>query len=300
MIQVLDLVKSFDGFKALDGLNMTVPDGAIYGLVGPNGAGKSTVLRHITGVWRQDGGDVLVDGERVYENAAVKARIASIPDEFYYFLSASTKDMAGFYRGFYPRFDAARYAALRDVFTTVDEKQSIRRLSKGMQKQAAFWLALCCRPDILVLDEPVDGLDPVMRRQVWGLLMGDVAEHGTTVLVSSHNLRELEDVCDHVGILNHGKVLVERSLSDLQENLVKMQIVFQEKVLPPLPDDMEVLNISQVGRIHTLIIRGSAVEVTNRLAVYAPILMEALPLTLEEIFMYELGGEDYAVRDIVL
>ena len=300
MIQVLDLVKSFDGFKALDGLNMTVPDGAIYGLVGPNGAGKSTVLRHITGVWRQDGGDVLVDGERVYENAAVKARIASIPDEFYYFLSASTKDMAGFYRGFYPRFDAARYAALRDVFTTVDEKQSIRRLSKGMQKQAAFWLALCCRPDILVLDEPVDGLDPVMRRQVWGLLMGDVAEHGTTVLVSSHNLRELEDVCDHVGILNHGKVLVERSLSDLQENLVKMQIVFQEKVLPPLPDDMEILNISQVGRIHTLIIRGSAVEVTNRLAVYAPILMEALPLTLEEIFIYELGGEDYAVRDIVL
>ncbi|MCQ4865814.1 ABC transporter ATP-binding protein [Pseudoflavonifractor phocaeensis] len=300
MIQVLDLVKSFDGFKALDGLNMTVPDGAIYGLVGPNGAGKSTVLRHITGVWRQDGGDVLVDGERVYENAAVKARIASIPDEFYYFLSASTKDMAGFYRGFYPRFDAARYAALRDVFTTVDEKQSIRRLSKGMQKQAAFWLALCCRPDILVLDEPVDGLDPVMRRQVWGLLMGDVAEYGTTVLVSSHNLRELEDVCDHVGILNHGKVLVERSLSDLQENLVKMQIVFQEKVLPPLPDDMEILNISQVGRIHTLIIRGSAVEVTNRLAVYAPILMEALPLTLEEIFIYELGGEDYAVRDIVL
>ena len=300
MIQVLDLVKSFDGFKALDGLNMSVPDGAIYGLVGPNGAGKSTVLRHITGVWRQDAGDVLVDGERVYENAAVKARIASIPDEFYYFLSASTKDMAGFYRGFYPRFDAARYAALRDVFTTVDEKQSIRRLSKGMQKQAAFWLALCCRPDILVLDEPVDGLDPVMRRQVWGLLMGDVAEYGTTVLVSSHNLRELEDVCDHVGILNHGKVLVERSLSDLQENLVKMQIVFQEKVLPPLPDDMEVLNISQVGRIHTLIIRGSAVEVTNRLAVYAPILMEALPLTLEEIFIYELGGEDYAVRDIVL
>ena len=300
MIQVLDLVKSFDGFKALDGLNMTVPDGAIYGLVGPNGAGKSTVLRHITGVWRQDGGDVLVDGERVYENAAVKARIASIPDEFYYFLSASTKDMAGFYRGFYPRFDAARYAALRDVFTTVDEKQSIRRLSKGMQKQAAFWLALCCRPDILVLDEPVDGLDPVMRRQVWSLLMGDVADHGTTVLVSSHNLRELEDVCDHVGILSRGKVLIERSLSALQENVVKMQVVFQEKELPQLPGDLQVLHVSQVGRIHTLIIRGNATEITNRLAAFAPILMEALPLTLEEIFIYELGGEDYAVRDIVL
>ena len=236
----------------------------------------------------------------LYENPTVKARIASIPDELYYFLSANTRDMMAFFRGIYPRFDAARYQALKDVFTTVDEKQSIRRLSKGMQKQSAFWLALCCRPDILVLDEPVDGLDPVMRRQVWSLLMGDVAEFGTTVLVSSHNLRELEDVCDHVGILSHGKVLIERSLSDLQENVVKMQVVFQEKELPQLPEDLEVLNVSQVGRIHTLIVRGRAAEVTNRLAVYAPILMEALPLTLEEIFIYELGGEDYAVRDIVL
>ena len=130
--------------------------------------------------------------------------------------------------------------------------------------------------------------------------MGDVAEHGTTVLVSSHNLRELEDVCDHVGILSHGKVLIERALDDLQSNIVKMQIVFQEKELPALPEDMEVLHVSQVGRIHTLIIRGNATDITNRLAVYAPILLEALPLTLEEIFIYELGGEDYEVRDIVL
>ena len=300
MIQVKDVVKTFDGFRALDGLTMTVPSGSIYGLVGPNGAGKSTMLRHINGVYRQDSGEVLVDGAPVYENPAVKARLASIPDELYYFLSASTRDMMRFFRGFYPRFDQARYQALKDVFTTVDERQSIRRLSKGMQKQSAFWLALCCRPDVLVLDEPVDGLDPVMRRQVWSLLMGDVAEHGTTVLVSSHNLRELEDVCDHVGILSRGKVLIERSLSDLQENVVKMQVVFQEKQLPQLPADLEILNISQVGRIHTLIVRGNATEVTNRLAAYAPILMEALPLTLEEIFIYELGGEDYAVRDIVL
>ena len=300
MIQVKDVVKTFDGFRALDGLTMTVPSGSIYGLVGPNGAGKSTILRHINGVYRQDSGEVLVDGAPVYENPAVKARLASIPDELYYFLSASTRDMMRFFRGFYPRFDQARYQALKDVFTTVDERQSIRRLSKGMQKQSAFWLALCCWPDVLVLDEPVDGLDPVMRRQVWSLLMGDVAEHGTTVLVSSHNLRELEDVCDHVGILSRGKVLIERSLSDLQENVVKMQVVFQEKQLPQFPADLEILNISQVGRIHTLIVRGNATEVTNRLAAYAPILMEALPLTLEEIFIYELGGEDYAVRDIVL
>ena len=300
MIEVQAVSKSFDGFKALDGLSMTVPTGAIYGLVGPNGAGKSTILRHITGVYQQDSGLVLVNGQTVYENPAVKEKIADIPDELYYFGSASTRDMARFYKGFYPRFDEKRYETLREVFRTVDEKRPIRRLSKGMQKQAAFWLALCLRPEVLVLDEPVDGLDPVMRRQVWSLLMSDVAQDGTTVLVSSHNLRELEDVCDHVGILSHGKVLVERSLSDLQENLVKMQVVFQTRDLPELPEDMEVLNVQQVGRIHTLIVRGRADEVTNRLVVYSPILMDALPLTLEEIFIYELGGEDYAVRDIVL
>lgn len=300
MIAVKNVVKTFDGFRALDGMTMEVPDGAIYGLVGPNGAGKSTILRHITGIYRPDSGEVLVCGKPVYENPAVKARIASIPDELYSFLSDSTRDMMQFFKGFYPRFDLARYEALKDVFTSVNEKNPIRRLSKGMQKQSAFWLSLCCRPDLLVLDEPVDGLDPVMRRQVWSLLMSDVAEYGTTVLVSSHNLRELEDVCDHVGILSHGKVLIERALSDLQGNVVKMQVVFQEREMPPLPEDLKILHVSQVGRIHTLIVRGSATEVTNRLAVYAPILMEALPLTLEEIFIYELGGEDYAVRDIVL
>ena len=300
MIEVQNVVKTFEGFRALDGLTMTVPDGSIYGLVGPNGAGKSTILRHITGIYRQDEGKVLVAGEPVYENPAVKARMASIPDELYYFLSASTRDMMRFFRGFYPRFDPKRYEALKDIFTLVDEKQPIRRLSKGMQKQSAFWLSLCCRPDLLVLDEPVDGLDPVMRRQVWSLLMSDVAEHGTTVLVSSHNLRELEDVCDHVGILSHGKVLLERSLTDLQDNVVKLQLVFQEPQLPQLPPDLNVLHTSPVGRVYTLIVRGRPAQIKTRMAVYHPMLMEALPLTLEEIFIYELGGEDYAVRDIVL
>ncbi len=300
MIEARNVVKTFDGFRALDGLTMTVPKGSVYGLVGPNGAGKSTLLRHITGIYRQDAGEVLLEGEPIYENPAAKARVASIPDELYYFLSASTRDMARFLKGFYPKFDQSRYQTLRELFSQIDEKRPMRRLSKGMQKQAAFWLALCCRPEVLVLDEPVDGLDPVMRRQVWSLIMADVAQEGTTVLVSSHNLRELEDVCDRVGILSHGKVLIERSLTDLQENLVKMQVVFQEREMPKLPDDLEVLHVSQVGRIHTLIVRGNATDVTNRLAVYAPILLEALPLTLEEIFIYELGGEDYAVRDIIL
>ena len=300
MIKVNNVVKSFDGFRALDGLTMTVEKGSIYGLVGPNGAGKSTILRHITGVYRPDSGSVLVDGCPVYENPAVKARLSTIPDELYYFTSASTRDMMKFYKGIYPQFDDKRYKALRDAFPEVNEKHPIRRLSKGMQKQSAFWLSLCCNPDVLVLDEPVDGLDPVMRRQVWSLLMGDVAQRGTTVLVSSHNLRELEDVCDHVGILSHGKVLLERSLTDLQDNVVKLQLAFAQPELPQLPADLNVLHTSQVGRVYTLIVRGSPAEIKTRMAVYEPILIEALPLSLEEIFIYELGGEDYAVRDIVL
>jgi ABC-2 type transport system ATP-binding protein len=149
------------------------------------------------------------------------------------------------------------------------------------------------------LDEPVDGLDPVMRRQVWSLIMNDVSERGTTVLVSSHNLRELEDVCDHVGIMNKGKVLLERSLAELQGGTVKIQVVFREDNVE-LPEDLPVLHRSATGRVQTLIVRGDAESVTARLSVYAPLLLEALPLSLEEIFIYELGGVDYAVKDIIL
>ena len=300
MIQVNNVVKTFDGFRALDGLTMTAEKGSVYGLVGPNGAGKSTLLRHILGIYCPDSGSILVDGEPVYENPEIKARMASIPDDLYYFTSATTRDMMRFYRGLYPRFSDKRYETLREFFPEVGEDQPIRRLSKGMQKQSAFWIALCCSPDVLVLDEPVDGLDPVMRRQIWSLLMSDVSQFGTTVLVSSHNLRELEDVCDHVGILSHGRVILERSLTDLQDNIVKLQIAFPEPGMPELPAGLEVLHTSRIGRIYTLIVRGSAAEVKTRMAALGPILMEALPLTLEEIFIYELGGEGYAVRDIVL
>ena len=300
MIEVKHVVKSFDGFHALDDLTMTVPKGAIYGLVGPNGAGKSTILRHLCGAYRQDSGEITLEGQPIYENPAVKKRMAVIPDELYYFGSASTRDMMKFYKGIYPNFDMERYEKLKEAFPAVDEKRAIRRLSKGMQKQSAFWLALCCKPDYLLLDEPVDGLDPVMRRQVWSLLMGDVAERGTTVLVSSHNLRELEDVCDHVGILSHGKVALERSLSELQGGTVKLQIAFREDTPPELPADLQILHSSNLGRIWTYIVRGNAEDVLNRFATLNPLFQEALPLSLEEIFIYEMGGEDYAVREILL
>ena len=297
MIQVQNAVKRFDGFAALDGVTLSVPAGSVYGLVGPNGAGKSTLIRCLTGVYRQDEGELTIDGSPVWENQALKSRAAAIPDDWYYFPQATIRDMCRFYRGFYPNFSMERYEKLKEIFQ-IDEKRQLRRLSKGMQKQAAFWLALSAMPDYLILDEPVDGLDPVMRRQVWSLVLGDVSQRGVTVLVSSHNLRELEDVCDHVGILDHGKVLLERSLAQLQDNMVKLQVVFQDG--GGVPEDLPVLHASRVGRIHTLIMRMNAGEAQNLLASYSPLLVDAVPLTLEEIFIYELGGADYAVKDIVL
>ena len=297
MIEVKNLVKTFDGFRALDDLTMTVPRGAVYGLVGPNGAGKSTLLRHLTGIYRPDSGTVTIDGEPVFENPAVKRRIAYIPDDVFYFRSASIADMAKFFAGACPTFDWERYDKLRKAFD-LDEKQPIRRFSKGMQKQAAFWLAMSMAPDVLVLDEPVDGLDPVMRRQVWSLVMADVADRGTTVLVSSHNLRELEDVCDHVGILDHGKLLLERSLSELQENIVKVMIALPEG--QALPQDLNILHDQATGRMHTLILRGDADALEAYLAAAQPQYMDVVPLTLEEIFIYELGGVDYEVKNILL
>ncbi len=297
MIEVKNLVKTFDGFRALDDLTMTAPRGAVYGLVGPNGAGKSTLLRHLTGIYRPDSGTITVDGEPVWENPAVKRRIAYIPDDVFYFRSASIADMAKFYAGTCPTFDWERFEKLRKAFD-LDEKQPIRRFSKGMQKQSAFWLAMSMAPDVLVLDEPVDGLDPVMRRQVWSLVMADVADRGTTVMVSSHNLRELEDVCDHVGILDHGKLLLERSLSDLQENIVKVMIALPEG--QALPQDLNILHDQATGRMHTLILRGDAAALEAYLAAAQPQYMDVVPLTLEEIFIYELGGVDYEVKNILL
>ncbi|MBQ2061574.1 MAG: ABC transporter ATP-binding protein [Oscillospiraceae bacterium] len=298
MLEAKNVVKTFDGFRALDGATMTVPQGAVYGLVGPNGAGKSTIIRHLTGVYRPDSGELLLDGESVWENPAVKRRMSVIGDDWYYFPQASIAEMAKFYEGMYPTFSRERYEKMKAVFP-LKEKQPIRRMSKGMQKQAAFWLTMSCMPEVLVLDEPVDGLDPVMRRQVWSLLLDDVAARGTTVLVSSHNLRELEDVCDHVGIMSKGKVLLERSLSELQDNTVKLQVVFPGAE-PTLPAELKILHRSNVGRVYTYIVRGSSEEIQRRMQITNPVLLEAIPLTLEEIFIYEMGGEDYAVRDIVL
>ena len=297
MIEIRSLVKSFDGFRALDGLNLSVPDGAVYGLCGSNGAGKSTAIRHLAGILRQDSGEVLVGGKEVFENPELKGRIAYIPDEVFFYTQATIHDMMKLYRDVFPHFSKERFEKLGSAFE-IDPKRLIRKLSKGMQKQAAFWLALSTTPDILLLDEPVDGLDPLMRRQIWSVLLADVAERGTTVLVSSHNLRELEDVCDHVGIVDRGKMLLERSLSDLQENTVKIQAVFREgQTIPP---ELDVVHTSSTGRLQQLVIRGKADEVSRRIEETEPVYMDVIPLTLEEIFIYELGGADHAIKNIIL
>jgi ABC-2 type transport system ATP-binding protein len=283
--------------KALDDLSVTVPKGSVYGLIGPNGAGKTTLLRHITGIYRPDAGTVTLGGEPVYENPSAKARFAYIPDDIYFFTQASVRDMMLFYRGVRPGFSAERYEKLREVFS-LDEKKPMRRLSRGMQKQAAFWLAMSMCPEVLILDEPVDGLDPVMRRQVWSILLADTAERGTTVLVSSHNLREMEDVCDHVGILNRGRLLLEHSLSELQDNVVKVQLVLPEGA--SLPEGLRILHEGGAGKLRTLIVRGRPEETASTLAALSPVFLDTLPLSLEEIFIYELGGADYAVKDILL
>ena len=293
MLELKNVTKTFGAVKALDDLTMTVPRGAVYGLVGPNGAGKSTAIRCLLGVYRPDSGSICLDGAPVYENPAAKARIGSIPDDIFYFPSANMEEMRRFYQGIYQKFDLELYNKLFEAFD-LPKNIPLRRFSKGMQKQAAFHLTLCTRPEVLVLDEPVDGLDPVMRRQVWSLILSEVARDETTVLISSHNLRELEDICDHVGIMDHGRMLLERSLADMQGGTHKLQIVGD------IPAGLEVLHRSQSGRLTTLIVRGQAEEIGAKAQASNCVYFDVLPLSLEEIFIYELGGVNYEVKNIVL
>jgi len=267
--------------------------------VGPNGAGKSTLIRHLAGILQQDSGEVMIDATPVFNAPAVKARVAYIPDEIEYYTQATVLDMAKFYAGIYPQFDMESCRALLADFR-LPERHMMRNLSKGMQKQAAFSFALSRKPEVVVLDEPVDGLDPIMRRKVWGLLLEQVAERETTVLVSSHNLRELEDVCDRVGIMNHGTMLIERELAELQDSLVKLQLVLPEgsSLAPELTAN--VLHSGMIGSVQQLIVRGREEEILSLVTASGPLFVDVLPLTLEEIFIYEVGGEEHELHNIIL
>lgn len=299
MIKVSGVTKHFDKFKALDNFYLNVRKGTIYGLVGPNGAGKTTILNHITGVLRPECGEITVGGEDVWENEKVKETMLSISDDWFYYSTYTIREMADFYADIYPHFNRARYEKIKQVFN-IDEKRQIRKLSKGMKKQVAFWLSLSAMPDVLILDEPLDGLDPVMRKQVLNLVISDVAEREMTVLVSSHNLRELEDICDWVGIIHQGHMIVEKPLDDLKGSVHKYQLVFREDMTDAVRALSGVLHISKTGSVMSVIVRGDADETDKEISALSPVLCERISLTLEEVFIYELGGLGYDFKNIMV
>lgn len=297
MIRVENVTKHFDKYRVLDSISLHVPKGAIYGLVGPNGAGKTTVINHITGVYKPESGVVTIGGKNVFDSAETD-NVISIADDWFFYNAYSIKEMAQFYKNIYQRFDEKKYEELRDIFA-LDEKRQIRKLSKGMKKQVAFILSLSAKPDVLILDEPLDGLDPVMRKQVLNLMIAEVADREMTVLVSSHNLRELEDICDHVGIIHDGKMILEKPLDDLKGNVHKYQTVFNDKFPAELMADKSVMNVSNAGSVYNIIIKGEAEKCEELIKTYSPILAERVSLTLEEIFIYELGGVGYDCKNIL-
>ncbi len=298
MIQIENLTKRFEDHIALSGVNLSVTQGSVYGLVGPNGSGKTTLIKCLCGVYLTDGGNILVDGQPVYDNKNLKQKIAYIPDDLFFPATFTPKDMAQFYSRMYDGFSWERYQELGALFN-LDEKKRIARFSKGMQKQVAFWVSMACRPDVIILDEPVDGLDPVMRKKVWGVILQEVEERGVTVLISSHNLRELEDVCDHVGILHQGEMLLQKALSDMKSDTFKLQLAFPDEFPAELSDKLTVLNHSTTGRVHLLIVRGNQEEILQAVEAYHPLLSDLIPLTLEEVFIYELGGKGYDFKNIL-
>lgn len=299
MIRAEHVTKYFDDFKVLDDISMRVRRGTIYGLVGPNGAGKTTLINHICGVLTPKCGTVTVGGEKVYENEGIKKRVLNISDDWFYYSTFTVREMAKFYRSVYPNFSTERYNAIKEVFR-IDEKRQIRKLSKGMKKQVAFWLALSAMPEVLILDEPLDGLDPVMRKQVLSLVIADVADRELTVLVSSHNLRELEDICDWVGIIHEGKMILEKPLDDLKGSVHKYQVLLTSDTAKALEEREDVLHVSHTGSVYSVILRGDAEENDRRMSGLSPHLCERVSLTLEEVFIYELGGLGYDIQNILV
>ncbi len=299
MIKARGIKKLFGDFCALHGFDMTVPRGSIYGLVGPNGAGKTTIINHLMGVLRQDEGEILIDGEPVWENDSLKQKILCINDDWYFYPSFTVKEMAELYADIYVAFNRERYERLGEVLK-IEENRQIRRLSKGMKKQVAFRLVLSCMPEVLILDEPLDGLDPVMRKQIMNIIISDVAERGMTVLVSSHNLRELEDICDHVGIIHNGEMVMEKPLDDLKGNIQKIQVVFKDVFPKELEERMDILHLSRTGSVYTVIVRGDSGEIKDMVGGYSPLVYDKVSLTLEEVFIYELGGLGYDFKHIMV
>ena len=295
MIKVKDLYKVIDGEVVLDHLNMHVEEGSIYGLIGPNGAGKTTLIRHLVGVLKQDSGKIFIESQPVYENIELKRKIGYISDAMY-FIETNLERNAKVYKDLYPSWNQDRFEELYKTFK-LNPTKKIQTFSKGMRKQASFCLIMSTMPHYLILDEPIDGLDPVARKLVWKYIIDDVAQRNLTVLISSHNLKELEGIVDHVGILYKGKIMKEFDLEYIQTHIHKIQVSFGDEEV-----NLDALNIAyqeERGSVKILIIEDSLSRIRKVIGEKAPLIFDILPLSLEELFMYEVGGEDDDIQKLI-
>ena len=293
MIEAKNVSKSFSDILAVDNVSVTIKEGAVFGMIGTNGAGKSTFLRMVAGVLKPDAGTISLDGMTVYENPAAKQEFFYISDDQYFFANTTPRELMRYYSVIYPKFDAERMKKMLAQFE-LDEKRKVATFSKGMKKQLSVICGICANTKYLLCDETFDGLDPVMRQAVKSIFAQEIEERGMTPVIASHNLRELEDICDHVGIMDKGQMLLEKSLASMQGNTVKLQMVGSA------PEGLEILHESMSGRLNTLVVRGTPEEVQAKVSACNPTYFDILPLSLEEIFIYELGGVNYEVKNILL
>lgn len=292
MIEIKQISKSFGTHQVLKQLELTIPTGRIFGLVGPNGSGKSTLLRMMSGIMKADEGNVLYDGQEVYENEVVKSDILLISDEPYYFFHATMKEMKQFYKTFYPNLDEEVYQRYLQIFQ-LNEKKRMQNFSKGMKRQAYLCIAFAISPKYLFLDEAFDGLDPMMRLVLKKELAKTIAEKQMTVIISSHNLREMEDICDSFGLLEECSIVTSGDLQETKDNIHKIQLAFKEKVEKSFFEKLDLLSYDANSRVVSIVVKGELEEIQTYIQQRHPILMEVLPVNLEEIFLYEMERRGY-------
>ena len=298
MIKAENLTKRFQGVTAVDHIHAEIQDGTVFGLIGTNGAGKSTFLRMAAGILKPDEGTITLDGESVFEDIRVKARCFYIPDEPYFLGNGTADDMKTFYQGIYPNFDTDRFGRLLKSFE-LDGRRKIQTFSKGMKKQLAVLLGICAGTDYLFCDETFDGLDPVMRQTVKSLFANDIEERHLTPVIASHNLRELEDICDHVGLLHRGGRLLSKDRDDMKMNIHKIQCVLPAGLDRTNLQDLDIMTTEQRGSLLTLTVRGQREEIQARMQSYHPVFFEMIPLSLEEIFISETEVAGYDIKKLI-
>ena len=299
MIEVQGVTKKFGDFTAISDIRFTVGDGSLYGLIGYNGAGKTTLLKTITGVYKADGGRVLLDGEDAFDNERMKQHMFYVPDDIYFRPYASMDKMAKFYNGYYPDFSFETFHKLAEVFG-LDTKARINGFSKGMQRQAEIVLGFSTQPDFILFDETFDGLDPAKRALIKNLIHEYMEERNASIIVSSHDLHELEGLCDHFGLINGKKLVLDASISDLSTNRAKFRLVFNDDMTEEQlrAAGIDVKSFKPDGKILTITVKGDEEAVSEKLRALSPAMIESLPLSLEEVFLDEMEGTDYDFAQI--